>query len=85
GEIRLLVHATDPDLLEPRLGHPASQGCVRISAAMNRFLDRHGVLDREQEAEARDNMRMAATLPADRTPSPLAGGLLVVIDSANAA
>ncbi len=84
GEIRLLVHATDPDLLEPRLGRPASQGCVRISAAMNRFLDRHGVLDREQEAAAREDMRVAATLPADRTPSPLAGGLLVVIDKADA-
>ena len=35
GEIRLLLHATDPDYLEPRLGRPASQGCIRISAAMN--------------------------------------------------
>ena len=81
GEIRLLVHATDPDYLEPRLGQTGSQGCVRISAAMNRFLDRHGVLDAEQEAAARDDARIAAMLPADRAPSPLAGELLVVIDS----
>lgn len=85
GEIRLLVHATDPDYLEPRLGQTGSQGCVRISAAMNRFLDRHGVLDAEQEAASRDDARIAATLPADRAPSPLAGELLVVIDSTEGA
>ena len=38
AEIRLQMHATDPDYLEQRLGHPASEGCVRIPAAMNRFL-----------------------------------------------
>ncbi len=26
--IRLLVHATDPDVLEQRLGRPASKGCI---------------------------------------------------------
>ena len=30
GPIRLLVHATDPDKLEQRIGRPASQGCVRF-------------------------------------------------------
>ncbi len=42
GEIRLLLHATDPDFLEQRLGRPASEGCVRIPAAMDLFLDRYG-------------------------------------------
>jgi len=52
AEIRLLVHATDPDYLEQRLGRPASKGCVRIPAAMNRYLDHYGVLDAEYEREA---------------------------------
>ena len=32
-----------------RLGRPASKGCVRIPAAMNRFLDRHSILDADYE------------------------------------
>ncbi len=82
GEMRLLLHATDPDSLEPRLGRPASEGCVRIPAAMNRFLDLHGVLDREYEALARQDPAYAAVLAPDRQPTPLAGDKLVVIDSA---
>jgi hypothetical protein len=81
GDIRLLMHATDPDYLEQRLGRPASQGCVRIPAAMNRFLDRHGVLDADYERAARDNRGLAALLSRDREPTPLAGNLLVVVDS----
>ncbi|MFO1059390.1 MAG: hypothetical protein U1E53_20780 [Dongiaceae bacterium] len=82
GEIRLLLHATDPDLLESRLGRPASQGCVRIAAAMNRFLDRHGVLDWRYERLAAEDPAIRAVLAPDRTPTPLAGDLLVVFDSA---
>lgn len=81
GQIRLEMHATDPDYLEPRLGRPASKGCVRVPAAMNRFLDHHGVLDAAYEREAITDPRYAALLPADRQPSPLAGTLLVIIDS----
>jgi hypothetical protein len=32
-----------------RLGRPAFKGCVRIPAAMNRFLDRHSILDADYE------------------------------------
>lgn len=81
GEIRLLLHATDPDLLEPRLGRPASLGCVRIPSAMNLFLDRHGVLDADYEQAAVGDARFRALLLPDRTPTPLAGRALVVIDS----
>lgn len=84
AEIRLLMHATDPDVLEPRIGRPASKGCVRILAAMNAFLDRHGVLDADLERAARDDPRVAAVLRPDRTPTPLAGNALVVIDSSAA-
>ena len=30
--IRFMLHATDPDKLEQRLGRPASQGCIRMPA-----------------------------------------------------
>ncbi len=82
GDIRLLIHATDPDYLEQRLGRPASQGCIRVPAAMNKFMDRHGVLDVDIERTAIDDIRYAALLLPDRTPSPLAGNALVVVDSA---
>jgi lipoprotein-anchoring transpeptidase ErfK/SrfK len=81
GQIRLLMHATDPANLERRLGRPASKGCVRIPAAMNRFLDRHGVLDADYERVAQNDPGFAALLSADHTPTPLAGNMLVIIDS----
>ncbi|MEK7160775.1 MAG: hypothetical protein AAB724_01980, partial [Patescibacteria group bacterium] len=49
--IRLLVHATDPDFGEKRLGAIDSKGCVRISGKLNRFLDHYGLLDRDYEAQ----------------------------------
>ncbi len=81
GEIRLLMHATDPDVLERRLGRPASKGCVRVPAAMNRFLDRHGVLDSDYERAAIDDPRYGAVLLPDRDPTPLAGDTLIVVDT----
>ena len=81
-EIRLLMHATDPNYLEQRLGHPASKGCVRIPDALNQFLDRHGILDADYERAAHFDRRFAALLLPDRAPTPLAGDILVVIDSA---
>lgn len=79
--IRLMLHATDPNKLEGRLGRPASQGCVRIPAGMNRFLDRHGVLDSENERAAATDLRFRALLLPDRNPTPVAGNTLVVVDS----
>ncbi len=79
--IRLMLHATDPDKLEQRLGRPASQGCIRIPSAMNRFLDRHGVLDADYERAATNDIRFRALLLPGREPTPLAGDTLVVIDS----
>ena len=48
---------------------------------MNRFLDRHGILDADYERVARDDPRFDALLLPDRTPTPLAGNALVVVDS----
>ena len=85
SEIRLEMHATDPDVLERRLGKPASEGCVRIPSSMNRFLDVHGVIDRDIEAASVHDSRSAALLPGNRMPTPLAGRLLIVVDSSPAA
>ena len=81
GDIRLQMHATDPKLLEGRLGRPASEGCVRVSSTMNRFLDHYGILDADYERVAATDGRYSALLAADRAPTKLAGRLLVVIDT----
>ena len=81
GQIRLQLHATDPEYLESRIGRPASEGCVRVPAALNRFLDRHGVLDVEYEQQAVQDVRYRALLLPDRQPSPVAGRALIVVDS----
>ncbi len=81
GTMRLLLHATDPATLERRIGSAASDGCVRIPTAMNRFLDLHGVLDSDYEQTAQRNARFAALLLPGRTPTALAGSALVIIDS----
>ena len=42
GVLRLQMHATAPDPAEQTLGTPQSEGCVRIPALLNEFVDRHG-------------------------------------------
>jgi hypothetical protein len=81
GQIRLLLHATDPDFLEQRLGRPASKGCIRISAAMNAFLDKYGVLDADYEVAAAEDPGFRALLRPDRTPTHLTGHTLMIVDS----
>lgn len=81
GQIRLEIHATDPQFLAWRLGHPASEGCIRIPATMNTFMDRHGLIDVLYEQAASYDPRFAALLPKGRTPSPIAGDLVAVVDS----
>jgi hypothetical protein len=81
GDIRLQMHATDPKLLEYRLGRPASEGCIRVSSSMNKFLDHYGVLDADYELAAKLDARFRALLAPDRTPTPLAGRLLIVTDT----
>lgn len=78
--MRLQLHATDPDVLEPRLGTPQSKGCIRISGAFNRFLDAHGVLDAAYDEGLAEGGRFWVLRP-DRTSTPWAGRWLVVVDS----
>jgi len=81
GQIRLEIHATDPQFLEWRLGHPASEGCIRIPATMNHFMDHYGLIDALYEQAAGYDPRFAALLPKDREQTPLAGDLVIVVDS----
>ena len=84
SQMRLLMHATDPDFGEPRLGSADSKGCVRVSAQFNRFLDIHAILDRRYEEQARtDPSRWL--LRADRTPVSHPGSLLIIGDASKPA
>lgn len=78
--MRLQMHATDPDVLEPRLGTPQSKGCIRIPASLDQLLDHFGVLDAAYlSAAARgDHIRV---LPADQEPVEGAGRYVVIVDS----
>jgi hypothetical protein len=81
--MRLQLHATDPDQLERFLGAPRSKGCIRVPAAFDVFLDRHGVLDADYE-EALDQGRTFWVLDKDRATTRWPGRYLVVIESARA-
>ncbi len=76
-DIRMLVHATDPDNGEKLLGTIQSKGCIRITARFNRFLDYYGVLDREYEA----SIKAKYVLLPNRSPILFAGKFVVIIDS----
>jgi len=83
SQMRLLMHATDPDHGEPRLGGPDSKGCVRISAAANAFLDRHAILDRlYEQLAATETSRDMWLFRTDRAPTAHPGSYLVIGDSA---
>ncbi|MBI5045929.1 MAG: murein L,D-transpeptidase [Candidatus Niyogibacteria bacterium] len=76
-DIRLLMHATDPDFGEQRLGSVDSKGCIRISHRLNRFLDHYGILDKEFEA-SKDSKKIKWLLRADREPVAYAGKYIIV-------
>lgn len=81
GQIRLEMHATDPDFLEQRLGRPASEGCVRVAAKMNQFIDQNGIIDVLYNQAAHKDKRFSSVLLKNRQSTPLAGDKLVVVDS----
>ncbi|MBI5005731.1 MAG: L,D-transpeptidase [Nitrosomonadales bacterium] len=83
SQMRLLMHATDPDYFEPHLGAAMSKGCIRIPATLNDFIDRYGILDADYE-EALGNGKKLWMIRADRTPTPWSGRYLVIIDSGSA-
>ena len=79
-QMRLQMHATDPDQLEQRLGTIQSEGCVRIPATLNRFLDHYGVIDAEYEDFAEGGQRIKVLRP-EREGVTDAGRYMVVVDS----
>ena len=80
GVLRLQMHATDPALAEPLLGSARSEGCVRIPAALNAFIDHHGLIDAAYDQTA-DDGPSSRVLAADRVPTLSPGRYLVVVDS----
>jgi hypothetical protein len=80
SQMRLEMHATDPQVLEPKLGQVASEGCIRIPATLNRFLDHYGLLDADYEA-ARVSGEEFWVLKHDRQVIPWPGRYMVIIDS----
>jgi hypothetical protein len=80
SQMRLQVHATDPDVLEARLGQVASEGCIRIPATLNVFLDLHGVLDADYEAAVAMGKRLWVLNPKRQT-MPWPGRYMVIVDS----
>jgi hypothetical protein len=78
--MRLQMHATDPDLLEHRLGSAQSKGCIRIPATLNWLIDHYGLLDADYDNAATDGKALWM-LPPDREPTPWPGRYLIVVDS----
>jgi hypothetical protein len=81
SQMRLQMHATDPDLLEPRLGSAQSKGCIRIPASLNRLLDHYGVLDADYEQGVRDGLDLWMLDP-QREPVQDPGRYVIVVESA---
>ncbi len=80
SDMRLQMHATDPDLLERRLGSAQSKGCIRIPATLNRLLDRYGLLDADYEQALRNGQKLWVLNPG-REPVPDPGRYLIVVDT----
>jgi hypothetical protein len=80
GELRLQMHATDPRLLENKLGARQSKGCIRIPATLNAFIDHYGILDGDYEKAMAAGMTFWV-LPKARQATPWSGRFLVVVDT----
>lgn len=80
SQMRLLMHATDPDYLEQHLGQVWSKGCIRIPATLNTFIDHYGLLDADYERALANGKRLWMLRP-DRTPTAWSGRYLVIVDS----
>ena len=80
SKMRLQMHATDPRTLEPHLGRVASEGCIRIPATLNVFLDRHGILDADYE-QAQASGTVQWVLKRDRQSFAWPGRYMVIVDS----
>jgi hypothetical protein len=80
SQMRLQLHATDPDILEPRLGSAQSKGCIRTNASFNAFVDRYGVLDGHYDRAIAAGQRFWVLSP-ERQATPWSGRYMVIVDS----
>ena len=80
GTMRLQMHATDPDILESRVGTAQSKGCIRIPASLNVFIDHYGILDADYD-QALASGQDLWVLPKTRQPTPWSGRFLIVVDT----
>ena len=80
GTLRLQMHSTDPVLAVPRLGTAQSEGCVRIPATLNAFIDRYALLDEDYQRALASGDQLWI-LRKDRTPTPSPGRYMVVVDT----
>ncbi len=81
-QVRVEMHATDPAVLEQRLGRADSEGCIRLPDALNRFLDRRGIIDADLERLGETDAGYRALLSPYLEPTPIAGDAVIVVDSA---
>ena len=84
SEMRLQMHATDPALLEQKLGTRQSKGCIRIPATLNTFIDHYGILDGDYEKAMATGMTFWV-LAKTREATPWSGKFLVVVDTGRTA
>ncbi len=80
GKLRLQMHSTDADLAAWRLGTAQSEGCVRIPATLNSFMDKNGLLDEDYDRSLAAGQTLWV-LRKDRTPTSQPGRYLIVVDS----
>ena len=80
GQMRLLIHSTDPVYLEKLMGIAMSKGCIRVPATLNTFIDRYGLLDSDYEQAMAKGEKFWVIRP-DRVPTPWSGRYLVIVDS----
>jgi len=78
--MRLQLHATDPEFLEPRLGTVQSKGCIRIPASLNRLIDRYGLLDADYFRAVQSGGHIWVLDP-ERKPAAGSGRYLIVVES----
>lgn len=83
--IRFQMHATDPGLLEPKLGRPGSKGCVRVPESLNKFMDRYGVLDFSYDQAAAVSGKAPWIWNAQHERTPFSGRYIVVVDTSETA
>ncbi|PXX44860.1 L,D-transpeptidase [Undibacterium pigrum] len=80
ADMRMQMHATDPGLLESRLGTVQSKGCVRIPGTLNFLLDRYAVLDADYLQAVAEGKKFWV-LDKNREDNPWAGRYMVIVDS----